>query len=138
MKAATYFRGGMQMGSVCGAITGSLIALGMAGIDDPQISNDLIRKVRDNHNGMIHCADLLRVNAQNGGENSSIFSRYLSLLTIGLGSMSLQDLSNCTMFQLYDLFERYMLFINWDIDVRTRLAGGKPDSQPDNWMKNIH
>lgn len=79
-----------------------------------------------------------RVAAQNGGENSSIFSRYLSLLTIGLGSMSLQDLNNCTMFQLYDLFERYMLYTNWDIDVRTRLAGGKPDSQPDNWMKNIH
>ena len=31
MKAATYFRGGMQIGSVCGAITGSLMALGMAG-----------------------------------------------------------------------------------------------------------
>ena len=28
MKAATYFRGGMQTGSVCGAITGSLLALG--------------------------------------------------------------------------------------------------------------
>ena len=63
MKAATFFRGGMQMGSVCGAITGSLIALGMAGIDDPQTSNELIKKVRDNHNGMIHCADLLRVYA---------------------------------------------------------------------------
>ena len=26
MKPATYFRGGMQMGSVCGAITGGLMA----------------------------------------------------------------------------------------------------------------
>ena len=42
------------------------------------------------------------------------------------------------MFQLYDLVERYMLYINWDMEVRGRLAGGKPDSQPDNWMKNIH
>lgn len=68
MKAATYFRGGMQMGSVCGAITGSLLALGLAGVDDPQATNDLIRKVRDNHNGMIECTDLLRANAENGGE----------------------------------------------------------------------
>ena len=30
MKAATYFRGGMQMGSVCGAVTGALLALGLA------------------------------------------------------------------------------------------------------------
>jgi hypothetical protein len=79
-----------------------------------------------------------RVAAQNGGENSSVFSRYLSMLTVGLSSMSLLDLINTTMFQLYDLVERYILYMNWDIDVRTRLAGGKPDSQPDNWMKNIH
>ena len=68
MKAATYFRGGMQMGSVCGAITGSLMALGLAGVDDPQTANDLIRKIRDNHDGMINCKDLLRVNAEKGGE----------------------------------------------------------------------
>lgn len=79
-----------------------------------------------------------RVAAQNGGENTSIFGRYLSILTIGLSSMSLLDLVNLTMYQLYDLIERYILYMNWDIDVRTRLAGGKPDSQPDNWMKNIH
>ena len=79
-----------------------------------------------------------RVAAQKGGSNTSVFSQYLSILTVGLHSMSLQDLLNCTMYQLYDLMERYSLYMNWDIDVRTRLAGGKPESQPDNWMKNIH
>ena len=68
MKAATYFRGGMQMGSVCGAVTGSLLALGLAGVDDPQAANDLIRQVRDHHNGVINCTDLLRINAEKGGE----------------------------------------------------------------------
>ena len=75
---------------------------------------------------------------QKGEINTSIFSQYLSTLTVGLHSMSLQDLMDLTMFQLYDLIERYMLYINWDMDIRSRLAGGKPDSQPDNWMKNIH
>ena len=79
-----------------------------------------------------------RVAAQKGQNNTSIFSQYLSILTVGLESMSLQDLSELTMYQLYDLIERYMLYVNWDMDVRCRLAGGKPDSQPDNWMKNIH
>ena len=79
-----------------------------------------------------------RVAAEKGQSNSSIFSQYLSMLTVGLHSMSLQDTMDLTMFQLYDLVERYMLYINWDMDVRCRLAGGKPDSQPDNWMKNIH
>jgi len=79
-----------------------------------------------------------RVAAQKGGQNTSVFSRYLSILTIGIASMSLLDLVELTMFQLYDLVERYILHMNWDIDVRTRLAGGKPDSQPENWMKDIH
>jgi hypothetical protein len=79
-----------------------------------------------------------RVAEQNGSAQTSIFSQYLSILTIGLSSMGLNDLLNLTMYQLYDLFERYMLYTNWDVDLRARLAGAKPDSQPDNWMKNIH
>lgn len=79
-----------------------------------------------------------RVAEINGSANASIFSQYLSILTVGLESMSLKDLMDLTMFQLYDLVERYQLYINWDIDIRSRLAGGKPDDKPDNWMKNIH
>ena len=78
-----------------------------------------------------------RVAAQNGGAGS-IFSQYLSVLTVGLNSMSLKDCQNLTMYQLFDLVERYMLYTNWDLDVKSRLAGDKPDKQPDNWMKNIH
>lgn len=78
-----------------------------------------------------------RVAEINGSDNASIFSQYLSILSVGL-QMSLEDLSNLTMFQLYDLIERYQLYISWDIDIRSRLAGAKPDDRPDNWMKNIH
>lgn len=78
-----------------------------------------------------------KVAAEKGQSNISIFSQYLSILTVGL-HIPMQKLMDLTMFQLYDLVERYMLYINWDMDVRCRLAGGKPDNQPDNWMKNIH
>ena len=78
-----------------------------------------------------------RVAAQKG-DKGSIFAQYMSVLTVGLNSMSLEDCSKLTMYQLFDLVERYMLYINWDLDIRSRLAGGKPDKQPDNWMKNIH
>lgn len=70
--------------------------------------------------------------------NDSVLARYVSVLTIGLQSMSLDDCLNLTVFQLYDLIERYGLYISWDLDIRSRLAGGKPDSKPDDWMKNIH
>lgn len=78
-----------------------------------------------------------RVAAQKNNGNGSIFSQYLSILVIGV-NQNLHDLIKLTMFQLYDLIERYSLYINWDIDIRQRLAGAKPDSQPENWMKNIH
>ena len=79
-----------------------------------------------------------RVAEQKGEANSSAFGRYLSILTIGLNAMPLSEAMNLTMYQMYDLVERYTLYLNWDLDIRTRLAGGKPDSKPDDWMKNIH
>lgn len=78
-----------------------------------------------------------RIAAERNANNSSILSQYLSILAIGL-HISLNDLVNLTLFQLYDLIERYMLWLNWDLEVRTCLAGGKPDNKIDNWMKNIH
>lgn len=78
-----------------------------------------------------------RVAAQKANAGS-IFSQYISILTVGLNSMSIKDCEELTMYQLFDLVERYMLYINWDLDIRSRLAGGKTEKQPDNWMKNIH
>lgn len=81
-----------------------------------------------------------RVAQQKSSDNdgASVFSQYLSILTVGLGSMSLRDCIELTMFQMYDLVERYTLYVNWDIDMKSRLAGAKPDKPVDNWMKNIH
>jgi hypothetical protein len=75
--------------------------------------------------------------AQEGGEGSAL-AQYVSTLTVGLSSMSLAECLNLTMYQVYDLVERYSLYINWDIDLRSRLAGAKPDKPVENWMKNIH
>ncbi len=75
-----------------------------------------------------------------GNENKgeSALTRYLSILTIGTQTMSLQDCINLNMFQLFDLVERYTAFVEWDIDLRVRLAGGKPDKQVESWMGDLH
>ncbi len=80
-----------------------------------------------------------RVAAQQaqGGTNDSAFGKYISILTIG-AHLEFSSALKLTMFQLYDLIERYYLWTNWDIDIRSRLAGGKLDSKPDDWMKSIH
>lgn len=97
--------------------------------------NDAAKKIADK---LMRARErVAKLKAAEGGSGST-FSQYISILTVALGSMSLQDCINLTMYQLYDLVERYMLYVNWDIDLRSRLAGGKPDSKPDNWMKIIH
>lgn len=69
---------------------------------------------------------------------ASVLAQYVSVLTVGLPSMSLYDLINLTMFQLYDLLERYNLYLSWDIYLKSYMAGGKPEKEAENWMKSIH
>ena len=71
---------------------------------------------------------------ENGG---SMFTQYLSVLTIGT-SLTLKDAMELTMYQLYDLVERYSMYLSWDIDIRSRMAGAKNDKPVENWMKQIH
>lgn len=78
-----------------------------------------------------------RVAAQKGDNNESVFVRYLSILTVCI-PLSLESLINCTVYQIYDLIERFGLKLDWDIDLKIRLAGGTPNSQPESFMKNIH
>lgn len=79
-----------------------------------------------------------RVAAQNGQADASIFSQYLSVITVGVNSMSLSEAKKLTMYQMFDIVERYALYIDWDIDIKARLAGSSSEKQPENWMKNIH
>ena len=72
------------------------------------------------------------------GNNESVLTRYISILTIGSNTMSLEDCLNLNMFQIFDLMERYNAFIEWDVDLRGRLAGGKPDKPVESWMRDIH
>ena len=82
-----------------------------------------------------------RVAAQKGnsGEKTTL-AQYLSIVTIGIRSMSLQETINLTIYQLYDLVERMNLYYNWDIDLRSRLVpfAGEKRAPLDNWMKSIH
>jgi hypothetical protein len=75
---------------------------------------------------------------KNKGENESVLTRYISILTIGTNSLTINDCLNLNLYQLFDLMERYNAFVEWDADLRVRLAGGKPDKQVESWMRNIH
>lgn len=78
-----------------------------------------------------------RVAAQKGEQQTGVFAQYMSVISVALG-ISLNDCKSYTMYQILDLIERYGLYVNWDLEIRARLAGAKSDSQPDNWMKPLH
>lgn len=78
-----------------------------------------------------------RVAELKGLDKVSIFSQYISILSIAL-KVSLNEIINLTMYQLYDLIERYSLWQAWDIDIKARLAGSTDKKPIENWMKNIH
>ena len=66
-RTAANFGSGMKMAATCGAITGGLMVLGLCGIDDGQTINDYYARLRNNHDGFLNCADLLRINKERGG-----------------------------------------------------------------------
>jgi hypothetical protein len=57
---------------------------------------------------------------------------------MGVPSMNMQNAIHLTVFQMYDLIARLNLYITWDIDIRSRLAGAKGDKPVENWMKILH
>ncbi len=56
---SAHFRAGMLQGEVCGAITGALMALGLAEADSKNAAA-LLNKVKANHENMLDCRDLLK------------------------------------------------------------------------------
>ena len=65
---AAAFGGGMQSGNLCGAFTGGLMALGVMGAASHKNVVAFTRQMKANHDGTLLCAELLRKNAQAGGE----------------------------------------------------------------------
>ena len=73
-----------------------------------------------------------------GGNKESVLTRYLSILTIGSSTITLKDAIDLTIFQVFDLIDRYNAFVEWDTDLRVRLAGGKPEKTVESWMRDLH
>lgn len=72
------------------------------------------------------------------GDNvGSMYARLISILAVGL-HISPRELIKCTIYQLNDLNERFGLWQNWDLEIRSRLAGAKGDGNPEDWRRNIH
>ena len=75
-QAAAQFGSGMRRGSVCGAVTGGLMALGLLGADN-QTAVEFQRRFREQA-GALDCADLLRATRENGESQKSHCDRMVA------------------------------------------------------------
>lgn len=74
---------------------------------------------------------------EKGGQHNTL-STYISCLSVGL-KMPISQLTNMTVYQLYDLMKRMGLYLNWEIDIKVRLTpGAQANGEVEDWMKNIH
>lgn len=74
-------------------------------------------------------------NNQNKG--TSILSRYLSILEVAK-IVSPKEGPELNLFQLFSLMERYMAYLEQDMDNKIRLAGGTVEKPAENWMRDLH
>ena len=65
-----HFGSGMKMAGTCGAITGALMVIGMLGGGDEEY-RAFMKLMKDHHEGMTDCKDLLKKNAEQGGEKKA-------------------------------------------------------------------
>ena len=71
-KVAKNFGGGMKVGAMCGAITGSLMAMGLLGCTDEQRA-EFMEIISTAYGGDVDCAVLLRKNVEEPGKEKKPF-----------------------------------------------------------------
>ena len=73
-----HFGGGMKMGSVCGALTGGLMVMGLLGIEDNESRNRFMNGMKNRHEGMTDCRVLLKANMEKGGDKMTHCNRMIT------------------------------------------------------------
>ena len=82
----------------------------------------------------------VKIAAQKGGENKiGIIENYLSILSIGLKTTPSQLSKVITLYTLLTLYERFQMKMEWDLDIKVKLAGGGSENNesPRVWFSII-
>lgn len=85
-----------------------IFCLSAAGQQAFNPANDAAKKIADK---LMRARQRVAAQKQAEGGDGSVFAQYLSVITVAL-HIPLQQVAELTMYQLYDLIERYSLFTN--------------------------
>ena len=80
---------------------------------------------------------LAELSANNPQKKIAIFSRYISILTVG-EHKDMNTFMKYTVYQLFDEFQRFTVKMNFDSYIQAKMAGAKDLKEPEDWMKDLH
>lgn len=92
----------------------------------------IVKKLQERHRILAK-----RDAAKDKHEDSVIMARYISILSIGLKE-NVNTISQNTVYQLFDQFQRFNLYENYETFCKIKLAGGKGMDEVENWMKDLY
>jgi hypothetical protein len=81
-----------------------------------------------------------KIAAEKGEENKlGIIENYVSILSIGLKTTPKYICETMTLYNLLTIFERFKLKMEWDLDIKVKLAGGGSENHesPKVWFSII-
>lgn len=66
--------------------------------------------------------------------SKGIIENYISILSIGLKIPSSILCEKLSFYNMVQMYKRYVAKMEWELDIKQRLAGGDPENSPDFWM----
>ena len=86
-KLCSHFGSGMKIGAACGAFTGGLMVLGLAGLGEKEEAEEFTRAFEELEDGGINCSDLLRINTMRGGVKKPFCNQLIEKSVLQLEDM---------------------------------------------------
>jgi hypothetical protein len=66
-----------------------------------------------------------------------VYGKFLSILAVGLRK-SQKELSEYTVYQIRDEFQRFISEYNYEMYIKAKLAGAQDLEEVKNWMDDLH
>lgn len=93
-----------------------------------KLAEQIANKLRDRHKK-------LQKKTNDGQKNVNILSRYISILVLG-NHHTYSELMQYTVYQLFDEFRRFTKKYNYDIWLKSKLAGAENIEDVENWISD--
>lgn len=118
-------------------ITKDLFSLPVSGEQEFNPANDAAKKIADK---ILEARKRIKKDSPQKQSNVSLFSVYISILSIGL-AMDMNIFFSYTPFQLYDAFSRYKLKLGYDFYQKASMVPFADTSKlekPEEWTKSLY